>query len=210
MTSSPAPPSAALKPAGEAVPPWARAVGVVLRLWAGTLRVRRREPDPVSELLDGGGGVVACWHGELLPLMLAYRGRGIVVLVSHSRDGARLAAVLGALGYRTVRGSSSRGAHAAARTMLGMLEEGATVALAVDGPRGPRHSVAPGAERLARLAGCPVLAVRAIGSGLRLPTWDRAWLPWPGAVVTVQTQRLGPEDSLTAVLHGAAADEPGA
>jgi lysophospholipid acyltransferase (LPLAT)-like uncharacterized protein len=182
----------------------------VLRVWAGTLRVRRREPDPVTELLGGGGGVVACWHGELLPLMLAYRGRGIVVLVSHSRDGARLAAVLAALGYRTVRGSTSRGAHAAARTLLGVLEEGATVALAVDGPRGPRHSVAPGAERLAALAKCPVLAVRATGSGLRLPTWDRAWLPWPGAVVTVRAQRPGREDSLAAVLHRAAADGTGA
>lgn len=168
--------------------------------------MRRPAPDPVTELLDSGGGVVACWHGELLPLMLAYRGRGIVVLVSQSRDGARLAAVLGALGYRTVRGSTSRGARAAARALLGELRAGSTVALAVDGPRGPRHSVAPGAERLGELAGCPVLAVRATGSGPRLSTWDRAWLPWPGSVVRVGGRRSEPQASLKAALADAAPD----
>ncbi len=181
-------------------PLWARAVGLLLRLWARSLRIERTAPDVVDAALAAGPVVLACWHGELLPLALAHRDRGIAVLVSRSRDGGRLAAVLTALGYRCVRGSTSRGARAGALAAHRHLAAGGALAVAVDGPRCPRHVAAPGALRLARGQGAPLVAVRARCRGLVLSSWDRAVLPWPGTRVALASAVVPPGGALAAAL----------
>ena len=90
--------------------------------------------------------------------------------------------ILAKLGYEIIRGSSSQQGVRALREMLACLEGGKHVAITPDGPRGPMHSMSPGAAFLSRATGTPVLP---IGFGLdrarRLDTWDRYTLPRRGA-----------------------------
>jgi lysophospholipid acyltransferase (LPLAT)-like uncharacterized protein len=170
-------------------------LAVLVRLLARSWRVRR-PPWPFE-----GAAVVAIRHGDLVPLLGTHLDRGYVAMVSASRDGERLVAVLARLGFHTVRGSSSRGG---VRALLGArraLAEGRCVIVAVDGPRGPVGSVAAGVGALARTA--PVIVATAQARGLRLPTWDQALIPWPFARVVVRYDVVsGDVDAVRRALAG--------
>ena len=152
---------------------------VLLRALARTWRVSV-PPWPAE-----GPVVVALLHGELLPMILLHRDRGLVGMVSHSRDGEWVAALLSRLGYGVIRGSSSRGGGEALLLSVAALREGRCPALAVDGPRGPAGRVQPGAEALAGAEGVPVVLGRLTGAGWRARSWDRFLVPWPFSRVRV-------------------------
>jgi len=123
-----------------------RAGAALLRLLASTWRVRPVNDGPLNEARRSGQHVLfALWHGELLPLLWYQRGRGVAVLISEHRDGEIVAQIAESLGYRTVRGSSSRGASRALLGLARAIEEGHDGAITPDGPRGPAHVFAPGA-----------------------------------------------------------------
>ena len=103
-----------------------------------------------------------------------------------SRDGEVLSGVLGALGYRTVRGSTSRGGAPALRRLIKTLRAGQDVGMASDGPRGPAWRVQPGIIHLAARTGAPIIPI--IFGAARAKTfasWDRFCLPCPFTRVAV-------------------------
>jgi lysophospholipid acyltransferase (LPLAT)-like uncharacterized protein len=93
-----------------------------------------------------------------------------------------MARFVGRFGLDVVRGSSSRGAEAAARALAATLGRGEDVAMVPDGPRGPREVFEPGAIALAALTGARIVpvAVAAHPAG-RLPSWDEFLIPLPFA-----------------------------
>jgi lysophospholipid acyltransferase (LPLAT)-like uncharacterized protein len=160
-----------------------RTVAWLLRALGATWRVRVEGPDP---LVPGHAPVVAAfWHCNVLIASWLYRDRGFSVAVSRSRDGDRIAALLGALGYReTPRGSSTRGGAAALRELVGLVREGATVSIQPDGPQGPARAAKVGVVTLARLGGRPVTPVSfSARPALRFRSWDGTVLPLPFARV---------------------------
>ncbi len=181
---------------------WLISVGV--RLLAATWRVQRPEW-PVK-----GPCVVALWHGQQLPMIALHRGRPFVAMISLSRDGGLLARVLGHLGYEVLRGSTSRGGREALMQSLLALREGKCPVLAVDGPRGPAGSVAPGAAALAKAAHVPVVFGRVVAAGWRARSWDRFLVPWPCARVVVEygvwTEGEGTLEEAMAPFHEVDAD----
>lgn len=167
---------------------WIARLGSLL-VWvlARTWRVRYTNGDQLTAARHSGQPVIyAVWHGELLPALWTHRNREISVLISEHRDGEIIARVAQFLGFRTVRGSTTRGA---ARALIGMVREltnGYSVAITPDGPRGPDRSFAPGALLVAQRSGCPVLPVGIHASrAWRLKSWDRFLLPKPFTTVTV-------------------------
>ena len=173
----------------------------LLRLWAWTWRVRWHEAHGLPWRQQQGPVVLAFWHEDLAVLGPLHADRGIVGMVSRSEDGELLSGVLEALGYQTVRGSSSRGARAVALGALRAVRSGLTVAMAVDGPRGPRRQVRQGAERIAALAGCPVVLVGCrVWPALRLSSWDRQRIPAPFARIEVFYEGWVAEGALGAQL----------
>lgn len=155
-------------------------VALLVRLLALTWRVER-PPFPVA-----GPCVLAFLHGEQLPLVALHRGMGVVGIVSRSRDGERLSAVLTRLGYPVLRGSTSAGGTEVLVAASHALARGERPALAVDGPRGPAGRPGPGAAGLARRAGVPVVVGRVESAGWRARSWDRFLVPWPFARVRVR------------------------
>ena len=143
---------------------------------AGVVALRRAK-DPM---------VFALWHGDMLPLLYQHRDEGVSVLISEHRDGELIARVAVSLGFRTVRGSTSRGASRALVGLSRELEAGRDVAITPDGPRGPARSFAPGALIAAQRAGAPIIAVGvSVRKAWRLRTWDRFLIPKAFARVSI-------------------------
>ncbi len=159
----------------------------LVRVLAWTWRVER-PPWPVA-----GPCVVAIWHGEQLPLIALHRGLGLVALASLSADGDRIAAVLNALGYRCIRGSTSRGGLQALRAAARVVRDGGRVVFTVDGPRGPGGHVQPGAGAIARHTRAPLVWASVEAAGWRAASWDRFLVPWPFARVRVTYRVESPE-----------------
>jgi lysophospholipid acyltransferase (LPLAT)-like uncharacterized protein len=130
--------------------------------------------------------IYAFWHGHLLYLMYRYRGSGVYILVSQSRDGDVLSQMLQRFALPTIRGSSSRGGRRSLLELVRLARAGASAAIAPDGPRGPRHQAQSGIIILARLTEIPILPV-AVGARWKIEfqSWDRFLLPLPGSRVIV-------------------------
>lgn len=167
--------------------------GLVLRLLGSTWRVRREGSAAFDAMLERGEPfIVVFWHGEIVPVTWVHRRRGIAPLISRHADGEVIARIVEGLGYRTVRGSTTRGGVRALLETAQRVEEGITVGFTPDGPRGPRHVFAPGALIIAQRTGRPIIALGASASrAWRLRSWDRHLVPKPFATVTIRYS--GPE-----------------
>jgi lysophospholipid acyltransferase (LPLAT)-like uncharacterized protein len=154
---------------------------------ARTWRFRAVNSDGyAAERAAGRSVVLVLWHGEMLPLLYYHRNREIAVLVSEHGDGEIIARILRDFGFRLIRGSTSRGAARALIAVDRELRDGFDVGITPDGPRGPRHSVAPGALLAAHRAGVRLMPLAARASAFwQLGTWDRFIIPKPFARITV-------------------------
>jgi lysophospholipid acyltransferase (LPLAT)-like uncharacterized protein len=184
-------PPAAATPRGAL--DWRRRVAVwcgigVLRVLMGTWRLERQQAGfHDGERAAGRPVIYAFWHGRMLAGLAAHRGSGAQVLVSEHRDGELIARVLHANGFRTVRGSTSRGGARALLSLVACLARGEAVAFTPDGPRGPRHEAAAGFIAAAARSGVPILPVAsAFRRGWRLRSWDVFEIPRPFTRVVVR------------------------
>lgn len=159
---------------------------LAFRVLGATWRVRRHGwQDFEARHARGERSVIALWHGQMLMCLNAH-GTPAAVMISEHRDGEIIAQVLRLVGHTAVRGSSSRGGARALLEAARVLSEGTDVAITPDGPRGPRHSFAPGAAVLSFRAGVPVVALVAkVDSAWRLKSWDAFEIPKPFSRITV-------------------------
>ncbi len=134
--------------------------------------------------------VIAFWHGRILPGMIHFSGRDIVVITSENFDGEWIARIIGRFGFRTARGSSSRGGVKALVRLRQEMAAGRSAAFTLDGPRGPRHVAQPGAVWLARATGHPILPFHAEADRhWTLASWDLTQIPKPFARIALRIDR---------------------
>lgn len=150
-----------------------------LRLVHASSRIERVGAD--GALPADGGPVIYCfWHEQLAMMPWVQFRPPTVVPVSRSDDGELTARLFHGLGVEPVRGSSSRGGAAAARSLVRALRSGRDAGITLDGPRGPARVVQPGAAWVARATGRPLLPVAyACSRRRRLGSWDRMIVPLP-------------------------------
>lgn len=121
--------------------------------------------------------VYVFWHEYIFGVLPRWGHTPLTVLCSQHRDGEWVNQTALALGLNIVRGSSSRGGSAAIRQMKANASF-SSIAIAPDGPRGPRREMALGAVYLASLLGMPLVPVGVgISNSFRLKTWDRLAIP---------------------------------
>jgi lysophospholipid acyltransferase (LPLAT)-like uncharacterized protein len=152
-----------------------------IRFLAKTMRLEYRNREALARARElGGTYLFAFWHSRLLLMVFAYPGDRGLALQSRHRDSQLLARMMRRFGIGAVWGSTSRGGMTAAREVVRRLKEGHDVAVAPDGPRGPRRRAQPGIVAIARLSGKPIvpLAFSARPSA-RLTSWDRSLVPLP-------------------------------
>ncbi|HPG38666.1 MAG TPA: lysophospholipid acyltransferase family protein [bacterium] len=121
------------------------------------------------------------WHGKMLLPMYAHRNEGVAAMVSEHNDGEIIARAMERFGYRTVRGSSTRGGTKAYRNMLKVLKSGNHCTMTPDGPTGPRYVFKIGALQLAQRAGAVLLPLTfSAKNPVVLKSWDAftLWKPF--------------------------------
>jgi lysophospholipid acyltransferase (LPLAT)-like uncharacterized protein len=187
----PAPPGPADAGAGAGRPrPSPALIGAAAGVFAtlgASWRVRRVDTAAMdARIVAGQRAIYSLWHARLLPGTWAYRGRGVAALISRSRDGDRIAALVERLGYVTARGSSSRGGREGYAEMVRWAERGRSLTLTPDGPRGPAGVVKIGVVRLASVTGLPVLPTACASRPAWFArSWDRFLVPPPFATVWI-------------------------
>ena len=155
---------------------------VVISVWSRLVRVRfvnRQIMDQFNG--EGKNAIFAFWHGRQFLLFHNHRNEGVIIPASESRDGDIQAGILRRFGFQVVRGSSKRKGDRALLGMVQGLRNGKTVAIAVDGPRGPLHEVKPGILYLAGKLKKPIIpaATSAKRYWTFKKTWDKYLLPVP-------------------------------
>lgn len=159
-------------------------ISLMIRFLSLTLRIREHNPENVRQIWgEKRSVIVAFWHGRLLmvPMLFKrYKERHVYGLTSHHSDGEIISRSTELLGYKTIRGSTNKGGFSALRRMIRVLKDGSDLALAPDGPTGPRHKVQRGIIDLSKLSGVPILPMAFSSSKRKVfKSWDAFLLPLP-------------------------------
>jgi hypothetical protein len=152
------------------------------RLVTSSLRCHWRDNSGLAGVQDDRPVIFCLWHNRLAISMIVHRRhpRKLAALVSASKDGALLAAVLGRFGVAQIRGSSSRRGPQALLELASHAERGYDLAVTPDGPRGPRYVVQHGVISLAQITGLPIIPVTCnTRPKICLKSWDRFQIPLP-------------------------------
>jgi lysophospholipid acyltransferase (LPLAT)-like uncharacterized protein len=165
-----------------------RLVALLVRMVGITLRYEDVfAPGAFRGDLAPGPSVYAFWHRSLLACAHRFRGLDIAILISRSFDGELIARTVELLGFRAIRGSSSRGGATGLRQMADAYAAGHRCAFTADGPRGPAMIAKAGPAQLARLAGATTVGTFYVLplSAWTLKSWDRFLIPKPFSRVLV-------------------------
>jgi lysophospholipid acyltransferase (LPLAT)-like uncharacterized protein len=140
---------------------------IVERLITITLRYKWRDAPGLMDPPSARPVIFCIWHNRLALSMVVHRKfpRKLAALISASKDGALLSAVLRRFGVLAVRGSSSRRGPQALLELTRQAERGNDLAITPDGPRGPRYVVQEGVISLAQVTGLSIVPV----------TWNTTW-----------------------------------
>jgi len=158
------------------------AVFLIEKLVTASLRCRWNDSSGLVNRTEGNPVIFCLWHNRLAISMMVHRRyrRKLAALVSASKDGALLAAVLGKFGVDQVRGSSSRRGPQALLELATRGEMGYDLAVTPDGPKGPRYIAQAGVISLAQITGFPIIAVTCnTRRKICLKSWDRFQIPLP-------------------------------
>ncbi|HYE30706.1 MAG TPA: lysophospholipid acyltransferase family protein [Methylomirabilota bacterium] len=194
------------------------AIYLLARLLMASWRVRVRDDAGVTRPGFKGPCIFALWHNRLGICMEAWTTISkanpearLGALISASKDGGLLAATLAKFGVQAIRGSSSRRGAQAILELTTWIQNGGSVAITPDGPRGPRYSVKDGVIALAQITDAPIVPVGAtIHFRKTTRSWDQFQIPLPFSrielnfgtpiVVTSESDRVVMGERLTAAL----------
>jgi lysophospholipid acyltransferase (LPLAT)-like uncharacterized protein len=169
---------------------WIALIGVTLRFVVIAEEGAAPAPLPAR-------GIYCFWHQCTFSAGWYFRRYNACILISRSFDGEMIARTLGLLGFRSVRGSSSRGAVAGLLALRAEVERGGLAIFTADGPRGPAFQSKLGPVKLAQRTGSPIGCFYLLPErAWTLRSWDRFAIPKPWTRVVVSWARSvpAPED----------------
>jgi lysophospholipid acyltransferase (LPLAT)-like uncharacterized protein len=155
---------------------------IMLSVWSRTVRIQfinKAVPDHLAA--EGKNVIYAFWHGRQFLLFHSHRNTGIVIPASESRDGEIQARILKGFGFDVVRGSSKRKGDRALLGLVDRLRKGKSLALAIDGPRGPIYEAKQGVIYLAGKLDKQIVPVVTSAKSYWIleKIWDKYLLPKP-------------------------------
>jgi hypothetical protein len=125
------------------------------------------------------------WHRNIIPLMYLYRNQQVIIIISQSRDGEIIAGPVELMGYKTVRGSSTRGGTEALYQLVKSAGN-QSIAVTPDGPVGPREVMKKSVLFIAYHTKLPLIPMAVdIDREWLFPTWDLFRVPKPKGVVNI-------------------------
>ncbi len=172
--------------ASRAIALWIAAIGATLRF--RVIAEQGAAPAPLP-----ARGIYCFWHQCTFSAGWYFRKYNACILISRSFDGELIARTLGLLGFRSARGSSSRGAVAGLLALRQEVVSGGLAIFTADGPRGPLHQAKLGPVKLAQRTGEPVGCFHLHAErAWRLRSWDHFVIPQPFSRVVVSWARSVP------------------
>ena len=163
-------------------PPVVALLVKLLMLSCRVIKVEGKERETDAIARSEGGVIYVTWH-QRMPYHFHYFGsRHVTVMISRSRDGEYVARMARWLGFRNVRGSSTRGGLSAIKELIERIRQGEIGGMLADGPKGPARVAKKGAVVLARETRAPLIPI--LWSADRcwvLNSWDRYMIPKPFA-----------------------------
>lgn len=138
-------------------------------------------------------GLLCFWHQCTLPSTHypLFRSYVPTIIVSESFDGELISRTLNSFGFRTVRGSSSRGGLKGLLGLRKVIERGGKAVFTADGPRGPIYESKMGPIKLSALSGEPIASFYLLPErAWVINSWDRFLIPKPFTRIVVSWTRL--------------------
>jgi len=154
---------------------------LALWIWAKSTRMKIIGQERYKELRDKGKAVIfLVWHGRIFIVPYFFRKRGIMPLISPSKDGEFPAQIMSRWGYRNLRGSSSHAVIRVWNRMKSELKKGGEVIIVPDGPRGPDREMKLGGIKLAQETGAVLVPFTFSSSRKKfLKSWDKFLIFYP-------------------------------
>jgi lysophospholipid acyltransferase (LPLAT)-like uncharacterized protein len=177
---------------------------LLARLACRWARIEVVNDAPVRELERQEKPVLyALWHGRMLVPVWWHRGTDSVAMVSRHEDGEMVSQLIARMGYKTVRGSSTRGGGEAARQLVALLRKGVSGAMIGDGPQGPPMKMKIGTAWIAAMAGAWTVPITWEGNRVwRFHSWDSFQVPKPfSRVVLLVGDPLPPIEKETSAME---------
>ncbi len=179
------------------------AIYVMARLLIASYRKTIITTPAARELLDSGKPTIfAFWHGRILPMsFMRERNREYRAIISRHGDGEVFATIMKLNGVEAVRGSAerkgkgvhhglpskNRGGGTAIRESIRALQNGESLVITPDGPRGPKFIYKTNSIRIAAGSAAPILPASFSASCVKvLGTWDRFVVPLPFSKLTLE------------------------
>ncbi|MBR1756459.1 MAG: lysophospholipid acyltransferase family protein [Alphaproteobacteria bacterium] len=135
------------------------------------------------ETLDKYGSMIVIgWHGRTLIMPYFWnKTRPLNALVSPHRDGRIIVHILAKFGIGNINGSSDRNSKEAAIELMRNLQQGNSIAIIPDGPRGPSMKLTLSPLFYARKSGKPIMGITYSIAGSKIITrsWDNMLIPLP-------------------------------
>jgi lysophospholipid acyltransferase (LPLAT)-like uncharacterized protein len=167
-------------------PPIAALLIKLLMLSCRVIKVEGQEGFRQALERSGEKVVYATWHQRMPYHFHHFGSRHLTMMISQSRDGEYAARIARWLGFKNVRGSSTRGGSVALKEMTQKIREGEPGGMLADGPLGPPRVAKTGSVVMARDAEAPLIPVLwGADRCWALNTWDRYLVPKPFARVVI-------------------------
>ncbi|MGH9589928.1 MAG: lysophospholipid acyltransferase family protein [Terracidiphilus sp.] len=168
-------------------------VWALLRIIGATWRFETIAEEGAAALPYGHGAgreIFCFWHQCVLPCAVYFRRTRATILISRSFDGELITRTLGLLGFRAVRGSSSRSGHEGLMGLKDVIDGGEPAIFTADGPRGPIFQTKMGPIKLAQTTGAPIGAFHLQPQrAWTMGSWDRFMIPMPFTRIVVSWAR---------------------
>jgi len=161
----------------------------LIKIWNRSCRIVHREHEErdLAAVRQYGGWIYPTWHQRMFFFFYDFGARHVTMMISQSKDGEYANGIAWRLGFRSVRGSGTRGGHEALRALIDKLKEGGEKGgMMADGPVGPPRRLKMGSIVLARATGLPIIPMM-YGAKRRIVfhSWDRYFLPVPFTKIVV-------------------------
>lgn len=143
--------------------------------------------------IDNGQNIIlVAWHGRALMLPTFQNGRTkLDALVSLHNDGQIIAGLLKRYQIGVIGGSTNNNARGAAINLMHSLNNGRSVCIIPDGPRGPRMKMSMSPIYYAWKTGCPIIGVTYCSTKCKIieSAWDKMLIPLPfGKIRSIFTE----------------------
>ncbi len=163
----------------------------LIRVYASTFRLRVENQDRWMNLLNSDRPLILCtWHQQFFSAIRHFKKYARYhpgLMISRSQDGDLISAVARRSGWRTPRGSSSRGGKEAMAEMITHLNTYGFGAHVLDGPTGPMGKVKPGIIKMALQTNAVLVPFFTDADrAWFFNSWDRFMVPKPFAKVRLR------------------------